>query len=184
MHEIGKLSLKLFAIAAIAGLLLGVTNAATAAPIAEQARTAAEESRRAVLPDTAETFTLVTETDGDVYDVYRAENAAGELVGFTAVTAVTGFGGPIEITLGMGENGVVQGVRVGGSDFAETAGLGARTKEAWFTDQFSGLTGPFALSRDGGEIDAVTSATVSSTAVLNGVNALDTYLTALVKEAN
>lgn len=184
MNEITKLALKLFSIAAVAGLALGVTNAVTEGPIAQQALLDAEASRRAVLPEDAADFTLVSASEGSVFDIYKAVDAAGQLVGYTGCTSVTGFGGPIEITVGLGGDGAVQGVSVGGPDFAETAGLGARTKEAWFGAQFAGLTGPFSLSKDGGRIDAVTSATVSSTAVVNGVNAVSDALLAIMKEAN
>ncbi len=184
MNDIAKLGLKLFALAAVAGLALGVTNAVTEAPIARQAQLDAEASRSTVLPETAETFALVSEQDGAVTDIYAASDASGALVGYTGCTTVTGFGGPIEITVGLLTDGTVYGVSVGGSDFAETAGLGARTRETWFGAQFSGLNGPFALDKDGGEIDAVTSATISSTAVINGANTVFDALAALCKEGN
>ena len=80
MNDIAKLGLKLFALAAVAGLALGVTNAVTEAPIARQAQLDAEASRSTVLPETAETFALVSEQDGAVTDIYAASDASGALV--------------------------------------------------------------------------------------------------------
>ena len=64
-------------------------------------------------------------------------------------------------------SGVIRGIRVGGSDFKETEGLGAKAKEPAFTEQFAGQTAPVTL---GQEIDALSGATVTSQAVVDAVN--------------
>ena len=168
MRRIIVLGLKLFVIAAVAGLALGLTNMVTSKAIAEQAVAAADAARRAVLPG-AETFTELTSPEG-LENAYAGYDAAGALVGKTATIVTKGYGGEIEITVGTDANGVVTGVSVGGSSFAETAGLGARAKEAWFGEQFIGKVSPIALTKDGGEIDAITSATITSRAVTTAVN--------------
>lgn len=164
MREILKLGGKLLLIALIAGLALGVTNEITKGPIAQQAAASENAARMQVLP-AADSF----EETGD--GVYRGTDAAGNLTGFVTTVTVTGYGGPIEVTVGVDKNGTITGINVGGSNFSETAGLGARVKEEAFYGQFAGKTAPVALTKDGGEIDAVTSATISSTAVKNAVNA-------------
>jgi electron transport complex protein RnfG len=73
-------------------------------------------------------------------------------------------------TVGVDNDGVITGISVGGSSFSETAGLGARAKEAWFAEQYIGKASPIALTKDGGEIDAITSATITSRAVTTAVN--------------
>ena len=183
MSDIGKLGLKLLTLAAIGGLALGATNAITKGPIAEQAVATAAAARQTVLPEAVD-FQLVAEADGDVTEIYQGLTASGETAGYTAKTTVQGFGGPIEVTIGVNSDGTVTGANVGGTDFSETAGLGAKTKDPAFYDQFAGKTGPFELRKNGGEIDAVTSATISSTAVKNGVNTVYAYLTNLIKEGN
>ena len=182
-NKILKLGLTLFTIAATAGLVLGATNAVTQEPIASQTVEAANEARKSVLP-TAESFTLLKETDGDIQDIYQGLDAQGAAVGCTAKTTVNGYGGKIQVTVGVDALGTITGVNIGGSDFSETAGLGARTKEAWFGAQFTGKTAPIQLKKDGGDIDAVTSATISSRAVTGGVDAVAEYLTNLTKEGN
>lgn len=157
-------------IAIIAGALLGMTNQLTMGPIEEQTIAAANAARVAVLPGAEEFEELAC---GAPVDSFYAGKAGGQVVGHTAQITVQGYGGPIEITIGVDTAGVLTGVSIGGADFAETAGLGAKVKEAPFMEQFKGLTEPVAI---GGNIDAVTAATISSTAVANGVNTAWDYI--------
>lgn len=168
MRKVLILGFKLFLLAAIAGLALGLTNMVTAGAIQEQQIRAAEAARKAVLP-AAETFTEATAPEG-MKDAFAGYDASGALVGKTGTIVTKGYGGEIEITVGIDRNGAVTGVSVGGSSFAETAGLGARAKEPWFMEQFIGKAAPIAIAKDGGEIDAITSATITSRAVTNAVD--------------
>ncbi len=143
MRRILILGLKLFAIAAVAGLALGATNMVTSGPIAQQAVVAADAARRSVLP-TAVTFTELTAPEG-LQNAYAGYDAAGKLTGKTGTIVTKGYGGEIEITVGVDLTGTVTGVSVGGSSFAETAGLGARAKETWFGEQFVGQRAVFGL---------------------------------------
>ena len=102
--------------------------------------------------------------------VYQGTNAEGKAVGYVSVGTVTGFGGPVEITVGLDNETTLTGIRVGGASFSETAGLGAKSKEPAFYEQFAGKSYPVDLSKNGGEIDAITAATITSSAVVRGVN--------------
>ncbi len=168
MRRVLTLGLKLFLLAAVAGLALGLTNMVTAKPIEQQQIMAAEAARKAVLP-AANTFTEMAALEG-LQDVFAGYDAAGALVGKTGTIVTKGYAGEIEITVGIDQNNVVTGISVGGVKFAETAGLGARVKDAWFQEQYIGKSTPLALANDGGEIDAITSATISSRAVTEAVN--------------
>ena len=168
MRKVLILGLKLFLLAAVAGLALGFTNAVTSGPIQQQQATAADEARRNVLP-AADTFTQVTMPKG-LKDAYAGYDAAGALVGKTGTIVTKGYGGEIEITVGVDQNGALTGISVGGASFSETAGLGARSKEPWFAEQFIGKNAPVSLKKDGGDIDAITSATITSRAVTKAVN--------------
>ncbi len=163
-------------IALVAGGALGVTNALTEGPIAEQARLAAEEARAAVLP-AAQSFEELAVEEGAVVDnCYKAVDASGNAAGYVAQVTVTGFGGPIEVTVGVDASGKLTGIQCGGSSFQETAGLGAKVKEASFIDQFAGLGTPVSLVKNGGEVDSVTAASISSAAVCNAVNLAAEYI--------
>ena len=179
MSEMGKLGAKLLVIALAAGLALGVTNAVTKEPIALEQIAAAETARKTVLPSAA-AFEPASADGAET--AFVAKDASGKVVGATGTLTVTGFGGPIEITVGLDTAGVITGVSVGGAGFAETAGLGAKTKDAAFTSQFNGKDATVALKKNGGDIDAVTSATISSGAVTNGVAALTKAIAPLAKE--
>lgn len=91
----------------------------------------------------------------------------GQVIGHALKQTVQGYAGPIEVITGLASDGTVRGVRVGGPEFNETENLGAKARDASFTDQFQGKTPPLAL---GEEIDAISGATVTSRAVTDGVN--------------
>ena len=166
-------------IALVAGAALGTTNALTKGPIAEQAARAAEAARAAVLP-AAERFEQVEVAEcAPVDNCYQGVDASVNAVGYVAQVTVTGFGGPIEVTVGVNAEGELTGIQCGGSGFSETAGLGAKVKETAFSSQFAGLATPVALVKDGGEVDSVTAASISSGAVCNAVNIAADYIAGL-----
>jgi len=112
---------------------------------------------------------LSVDNTGDA-QVFRGVDANGSAAGYVSTGTVTGFGGPVEVTVGTDAAGVITGVRVGGANFQETAGLGAKAKEPAFYEQFAGKEYPVDLTKNGGEIDAITAATITSSAVVRGVN--------------
>ncbi len=143
--------------------------------IEAQAIAAREAARRSALPQ-AVTMTEIPLAEGDPVDYcFQGFDAAGQSVGFVSQVTAIGFGGPIEVTVGMDMSGSIVAVQVGGGDFAETAGLGSKTKDEEFTGQFAGKSGLLVLKKD---IDSVTGASVSSGAVVSGVNQALVYMTA------
>ena len=153
-----------------AALALAFTYNGTKDRIAQQEEAKTVAVRQALLPAAA-SFEAV---DGS--EVYRGVDANGAAVGYVTVNTVKGFGGDVEISVAVDPEGVIQGISVGGANFKETAGLGAKSKEPAFTEQFAGKTAPVALKKNGGEIDAITAATITSSAVVRGVNDAVTML--------
>lgn len=153
-------------IAVVSAACLAVTNEITRDVILEQSALAAEEARFTLVPD-ADMFGQVVLEEGGPADYLYTGFRAGEIVGYVAQVTVSGFGGPVEVIVGTDTEGVLNGIQVGGSNFSETAGLGAKAKEPAFTDQFAGKTAPLSV---GEEIDAITAATITSNAVTRGVN--------------
>lgn len=174
--------LALLVIALAAGLLLGLTNEITADKIKDQADAAAAAARQAVLQ--ADAFEELNVAEGASVDNCFAGKTGGNIVGYVCQITVKGYGGAIELTVGMDTAGTVTGLSVGGSSFAETAGLGARSKEPEFTDQFKGVVAPLELRKGdasgNNQVDAITAATITSTAVVNGVNAAAEYMSSLM----
>ena len=160
-------------ISLVAALALGATYNGTKDRIATQEAEKAVAVRQELLPAAAD-FKLLTAEDET--EVYQGLDANGASVGYVSVGTVTGFGGPVEVTVGMDDEGTIAGVRVGGSNFSETAGLGAKSKEPAFYEQFAGLAYPVDLVKNGGEVDAITAATITSSAVVRGVNDTAKYI--------
>lgn len=147
--------------------------------IAERAAQAQEAARRAVLPAAVSLSELPVGENDPVDNVFAGYDAMGGTVGYVSQITVIGFGGEIEITVGMDMTGAIAGINVGGANFSETSGLGAKTRDAAFTDQFVGKSGLLVLKEN---IDSVTGASVSSGAVVGGVNAALNYMTALLPQ--
>lgn len=154
-------------ICCIAGVLIAAVNFITKDTIAAQQQKQLLEACQCLIPGATE----FNDKNVDGFSFYEGQDQTGNVIGYVAVNTVSGFGGEIEITTGAGVDGVLTGIQVGGANFAETAGLGAKAKEPEFLDQFAGKKYPIALTKDGGEIDAITSATITSRAVTGGVNA-------------
>ena len=164
-----RLSLTLLAITAFVALALAGVNSVTAGKIeaikAEKMQAAMEE----VLPG-AEGLESVAFTDatGTVKTVYASAS------GYVVEVNPAGFGGAISMMVGIKTDGTVNGISI--VSHTETAGLGsvaaANTSagEA-FRNQFAGASGALAVDKDGGSIDSITSATITSRAVTAGVNA-------------
>lgn len=176
MREIMKLGIILLVITTVAAAILGYTNAVTTEPIANQVLQANILARQSVLPE-ATNFEAVSDDVFDGYDgvleVHKGTNGS-ELVGYTVKTTSGGYGGPIEIMVGIDNNGVIQGVSVG--NHTETPGLGAKATDENFKGQYKGkeAASDLVVIKSGvpkdNEIQAIAGATISSRAVTNGVN--------------
>jgi Na+-translocating ferredoxin:NAD+ oxidoreductase subunit G len=155
----------LFIITLIAGLALAATNMVTAGPIEEQRVKAVLAARSAVFP-VADSFEEVALDANSSFDSIVEAKSGTDLIGYVIQLTVSGYAGPIVIILGVDTEGMITGLSVGGSKFAETAGLGTRVKLPSFTDQFVGLAETPTLN---GNVDTISGATISSSAVINGV---------------
>ena len=168
--------LVLMLISVTVGGLLGIVNELTEGPIQQRAIEAANAARQECFAE-AEAFEALEVSPDSGVDAAYAAMVNGELAGYVAKVTVTGFGGPVEIHVGMDLEQVITGITVGGSKFAETPGLGAKAKEPDFTAQFAGLTIPTQL---GEGVDAITGATITSGAVSSGVNKAGYFIRDLI----
>ena len=157
-----RLTLTLFLITTIVAGLLGLVNYMTADTIAEQIAQKAENAMRQVLEADGYEPLDVPE-DSAVTAAYRAGDR-----GYVVRVAPNGFGGAIDMMVGVDKAGAVTGVAIVSQ--TETASLGANCTREDFRAQFTGKTGTLSVSKDGGEIEALTGATVTSRAVTEGVN--------------
>ncbi len=174
----------LLIITLVAGLALGATYSVTKDAIAQQAVTAAENARRAALP-AADSFEQIEIEPASNVDWCYAGYQGDALIGYVAQITVQGFGGPIEVIAGLDTELTVTGISVGGSSFSETAGLGAKAKDAAFASQFVGKPAPVRVIKAGGTpadntVDAITAATITSNAVAGAVNQIADFVEGLL----
>ena len=181
MKETLKLVGTLTLICLCAGTLLAYINGLTEEPI----RAALYAEKMAAVTDVLPPHdnrpaeaTVAIEEDGRTWTFYTARRGENYVGAAAESSSQEGYGGTITIMVGLSADGSVQGVSV--LKHKETPGLGARITEPEFTGRFAGksLTGTrWAVSKDQGEIDHITAATISSRAVVGAVKqAVDVYL--------
>ncbi|MFR9209054.1 MAG: RnfABCDGE type electron transport complex subunit G [Intestinibacter bartlettii] len=175
-----KLGLNLLIISAVAALLLALTNSVTSSTIAQRNEQANAEARKLVL-ESAQDFEQVKDVKTDnskgveVSEIYEAKDASGNTVGYTLKVLPSGYGGTIELMVGIDSaKGQVSGINVVSN--SETAGLGAKSTDPEFSDQYKGKPlEELSVLKNGTpgdtEIKAISGATITSTAVTNGVDA-------------
>ena len=180
----------IFAITLIMGAALGVVYDVTKEPIKNADEKAKQEAYREVYPDAKN---IIAAKDID-YDKFNEAVAAlgypsdtldeinyvadddGRLQGLImVVTNHDGYGGDITMAVGITEEGIINGISF--LSINETAGLGMEAKNKSFTDQFVGKdVSSFKYTKSGStrddEIDALSGATITTSAVTDAVNAV------------
>lgn len=193
MNKIVKNTGILMAITLVAGALLGLVYEITKDPIAQAQESAKQEAYRTVLAD-ADTFVnddnfkeknaqkILSEAgydSDDISEVVVGQNSSGEEVGYViTVTSHEGYGGDIQISVGIEADGTVKGIEM--LSISETAGLGMKATESEFKDQFKDKNvEKFSYTKSGEEgddkIDALSGATITTNAVTNAVDSALVY---------
>lgn len=194
MNKIIKDACILFAITLVAGILLGAVYDITKTPIANQNEKAKQEAYRAVMAD-ADKFeeidgfsaadgatSYLVKGDEDYSADEITEVVAGvkdnKIIGFVVtVVAGDGYGGDIKFSVGIKADGTYSGTSI--LSISETAGLGMRAKtDPTFLGQLEGKkVSKFNVVKDGtgssadDKVDAIGGSTITSKAVVKGVNA-------------
>lgn len=190
-NKIIKDALALTLITLVAGVALGGVYEITKDPIARQEAQAKAEAYEQVFTDAAafeavkmdDTLiqTIRDQLDQEGYkaqsieEIMRAEDQSGEMLGY-AFTVVTseGYGGDIQFSMGVQNDGTLNGISI--LSIGETAGLGMNADTPAFKDQFVGKqVEQLQYTKNGAtqddEINAISGATVTTNAMTNGVNA-------------
>ena len=159
-----RLTVILLLVSALMALVLSLTNYVTKDKIAQRKYERVANSLKLVLE--AEAYAPVAYEGGDsrITGAYKAGDK-----GYVVLVSVSGSQGMIDMAVGVDPQGAVTGASITG--MVETAGLGTKAAGADWLAQFKGQSGALAVNKDGGTIDAITGATVTSRAVTNGVNA-------------
>ena len=162
-----RLAGTLFLITAIVAMALAAVNSVTAPAIAQLNYEKTQAAIQAVLPGGGDEIDF-TDATGLVSVVYKGE------AGYAVQVAPRGFDGPITMMVGVAFEGNILGISV--IKPTETAGLGAvaaakTSAGESFRGQFVGQSGSVSVTKDGGQIDSLTGATITSRAVCVGVQA-------------
>ena len=185
MNKIIKNTIILTVITLVSGLLLGLAYEVTKDPIAQSEENAKREAWQAVFPDASEDAFEQTDVDQDIAasvikdlgisaTIDEVCTVDGGDTGYViTATDGEGYGGDIQVTVGITADGTVNGVSF--LSISETAGLGMKATEPSFYEQYVGVQAEqFYVSKDGGQgepIDALSGATITTRAVTGAVNA-------------
>lgn len=180
-----RLTFTLLIICAVVAGILAAVNSITAPIIAASKEEKTRQAISTVLPGTTDVMEITfTDETGMVRKVYLAINqkamtssvfvSAGMGLGYAVEVAPSGFGGAITMMVGVSGDGKVTGVSI--ISHAETPGLGAvaaagTDKGVSFRDQFIGLISGITIGSGENQIDSLSGATISSQAIVDGVNA-------------
>ena len=156
--------------------LLAFVNSLTEEPIRQASQKALQEAVGAVLPeydnDPIQNKYDVS-ADGSVFTVYPGYKD-GDLVGAAGESSSLGFGGELRVLVGFNAKGDIVDYSL--LSHSETPGLGAKASSWFKKGQKGDITGlnpsekSLTVSKDGGQVDAITASTITSRAFLNAVN--------------
>ncbi|MFY9153830.1 MAG: RnfABCDGE type electron transport complex subunit G [Prolixibacteraceae bacterium] len=171
-----NMTIALFVITAVAGLAMSVVYSVTKEPIAASQRAKINNAIKMVIPEfDAISDTVIMPEDGkDSIKVHRllkgTENSGNAVETYTD----KGFAGRFSLMVGFMPDGAISSIEV--LEHKETPGLGTKMALPTFKDQFKGLKidelpgGKLKVKKDGGTVDAITAATISSRAFCDAVN--------------
>lgn len=184
-ESMGMLALMLFLITFITALLLGFVNQVTAPQIAKNNEATRAAAMAEIIPDAEFVEAEPSEVPAPdkntpaIQNIYEAQKD-GETVGYCMEVLPSGFGGTLTVVVGINTDGTVAGAKV--TSHAETPGLGAKAQSdpTWIV-QFAGQAadGSLAVTKDGGTINSITGATITSRAVTLAVNTAASYVQSL-----
>ena len=190
MKNMLKDALILFIITLIAGAVLGVVYDITKEPIAHQQQLAKDAAYKEVFADAEKFEEIAMKPDlapadlsayvtGQGYNasidgVASALDSSGSQVGYViTVTTHEGYAGDIQFTMGVRNDGTLNGISI--LSIGETAGLGMRAGEVLVPQFADKQVEVFVTSKTGAsspeQIDAISGATITSDAFVGGVNA-------------
>ena len=178
--SITNMALVLTGVAVITGGILAYVNNLTSGPIAQQKEKALADGIKAVMGggelSVAKTDTVRQNDEKGkemTYIIYQTQDSQKKDLGAAVESTTQGFGGDLKILVGFDPEGNILGYTL--LEHAETPGLGAKA-DKWFQKGEKGdIIGknpaePLIVSKDGGQVDAITASTITSRAFLLAVN--------------
>lgn len=178
MGKMYRLSFVLFLITAVTGTILGGVYTVTKEPISQTKIREKKEALEITLPSATEfkTLKLGTDPEGSIKEI-NLGTTDSKLVGYNFTVSSKGYAGLIEMVVGINSDGQVAGIKI--LNHQETPGLGAQATDLTFLSQFKNKKAEkFSVvkipTKEETEIQAISGATITTDAVVVGVNeALD-----------
>ena len=167
-------------VAVIMGGILAFVNHLTEGPIAEQKEKALADGIKTVMcVDNLQVAKTDEVKQNDAkgkemtFTVYQIKDAQGNDLGAAVESTTMGFGGDLKVLVGFDPEGNILGYTL--LEHAETPGLGAKADKWFQKGQKGDIIGknpaePLTVSKDGGQVDAITASTITSRAFLLAVN--------------
>lgn len=165
--EIALPAIVLFIIATVCTALLAGTNLLTKDKIADLAVQAENEAKSAVIE--AQSFSDAKEINGNIY--YEALDKDGNIIGYVFNVSAKSYGGALTCMVGISAEEKVTGVEI--TSISDTPGLGMKATAKDWLNQFIGKESGIKVNKNSSsdtEIQAITSATITSQAVTDAVN--------------
>ena len=165
MNKVVELSLILFLVSAVVAGVLGLTNFVTAEPIAEYQAEVTAKAYSAVMEFESYDEVEYTGDQSAVTKVCKTNDG-----NWIVEAEVSGSQGMITVAVGVNADLSCNGISI--IESSETSGLGSKANDDFFRDQFPGLNADTAkVTKDGGSVEAITGATITSKAVCSAVRA-------------
>ncbi|MBQ1843014.1 MAG: FMN-binding protein [Lachnospiraceae bacterium] len=180
-------AMRLTVITLVSGLLLGLVYQITLKPRNAAAAKATNDAYKAVFEDAA-SFKDYADFDSDKatalvkkagYDnisitaCVEADDKSGKSLGYVITVVTKSYGGNATFSMGVTNDGTMNGYKI--TDISDTPGLGMKSTEPKFMDQFKGISiGKYTVTKgtpNDNEIQAISGATITSRAITNGVDA-------------
>jgi len=188
MAKILKLGAVLFAITAVTGLILGGVYTMTLEPISSAKEKEKMAALAETLPEASDFEKVGSLQDNSVIKEVNKGSTNGETVGYNITVTPKGYGGLIEMVVGINDEGKLISIKI--LSHTETPGLGAKAADPAFSDQFKQKNvGRIVITKSKptaeNEVQAISGATITSSAVADGVNkALEYWAKNLKGEGN
>ena len=175
-----NMTLVLTGVAVVMGGILAFVNHLTEGPIAQQKEKTLADGIKTVMvcndlvvAKTDEIKQNVAKGKEQVFKIYQVKDAQGKELGAAVESTTMGFGGDLKVLVGFDAKGTILGYTL--LEHAETPGLGAKADQWFQKGQKGDIIGklpaqPLTVSKDGGQVDAITASTITSRAFLNAVN--------------
>lgn len=174
-----NMTLVLTLVAVVMGGILAFVNHLTEGPIQQQKEKALADGIKAVMVCNdlvvAEPVEVKQTVDGKehTFIIYNVKDAQGKDLGAAVQSTTMGFGGDLKVLVGFDSEGSILGYTL--LEHAETPGLGAKADQWFQKGQKGDIIGkspaePLTVSKDGGQVDAITASTITSRAFLKAVN--------------